>query len=92
MMVPKQSEEQGREIDCYFDSRPKVTTARNTNPAIDQVEVQKMRHFVRGYGICTDCGKEALLFTRVSETEDVQRCLKCLDRNHAVTVEEWLTL
>jgi hypothetical protein len=40
-MVPKPTLEQGIEIDCYFDSRPKVTTARNTNPAIDQVEVAK---------------------------------------------------
>lgn len=41
MMIPKLNLEEGKAIDCYLDSRPKVTTARNTNPAIDQVEVAK---------------------------------------------------
>jgi hypothetical protein len=28
MMVPKPTLEQGKEIDCYLDSRPVVTTGR----------------------------------------------------------------
>jgi hypothetical protein len=41
MMVPKPSIEQGREIDCYLDCRPVVSTVRKDSPAIDHVEETK---------------------------------------------------
>lgn len=34
MMVPKPTLEQGLAIDCYLDSRPKVTTGSSDSPAI----------------------------------------------------------
>ena len=40
MMVPEPTYEQGKEIDCYLDSRPKVATAQLTNPAIVEIGKQ----------------------------------------------------
>jgi hypothetical protein len=39
MMVPDINKERGRDIDCYLDARPKVTTAQYHDPAIETSEV-----------------------------------------------------
>jgi hypothetical protein len=37
MMVPKPTLEQGKQIDCYLDSRPLETARINDRPAIEEV-------------------------------------------------------